>query len=149
MNVLNDKKIKNKLNTHCYELLKHLIDRGINFSINCNISRVSFEPPLPPKIRDQFPEFTSFILAGYSFDSLDLDDKNLYFEAGFGSEQIGSFVSVPLSAILQILLPNEEQKQDFCVFVNLFATKDEQEDSGVLSSMKALLSNPKNSRFRK
>ena len=99
---------------------------------------------------------TVFILAGYTFESLEMDEKNLYFEAGFGEENLGSFVTTPLESIVQILLPNDEDiRSDFCIYINLLATfieaKEgiEKEDDGVNSSMRALLSNPKNHKFKK
>ncbi|MDE7175839.1 MAG: hypothetical protein K2N75_07360 [Helicobacter sp.] len=154
--LLKDKKIKELLRKHCYEVLEYLIHKKVNFSIVCNVCRVKFEPELPDSIRGSFSDLTVFILAGYTFESLELDSKNLYFEAGFGEENLGSFVTTPLDSIVQILLPNDEDlRADFCVFVNLFATFAELEqtkngeEEGIHSSMKALLANPKNKRFKK
>ncbi|WP_297813678.1 hypothetical protein [uncultured Helicobacter sp.] len=154
--LLKDKKFREILKGHCYTILEHFIHRKINFSIVCNVRCVKFEPELPDSIRGSFSELTLFILAGYTFESLELDSKNLYFEAGFGEENLGSFVTAPLDSIVQILLPNDEDlRADFCVYINLYnafintepTKKDEEE--GINSSMKALLSNPKNKRFKK
>ncbi len=154
--ILHDRKFRGLQKTHCREILEYLIHKKVNFSIVCNVSCVKFEPELPSEIRGAFSELTVFILAGYTFESLELDEENLYFEAGFGEENLGSFVTAPLESIVQILLPNETDiRADFCVFINLLATyavgKNESEgnDDGVSSSMKALLSNPKNRRFKR
>ena len=155
-NLLYDKKFRGMQKTHCYEILKYLIQKKVNFSIVCNVSCVKFEPELPREIREAFSDLTVFILAGYTFESLEMDEKNLYFEAGFGEENLGSFVTTPLESIVQILLRNDEDiRSDFSIYINLLATfieaKEgiEKEDDGVNSSMRALLSNPKNHKFKK
>ncbi|TLD88692.1 hypothetical protein [Helicobacter sp. MIT 05-5294] len=154
--LLRDKKFRELLKGHSREILEYLIRKNINFSIVCNVNRVKFEPELPDSIRGTFSDLTVFILAGYTFESLELDSNNLYFEAGFGEENLGSFVTTPIDSIVQILLPNDEDlRADFCVYVNLFATFMEAEqnqngeEEGISSSMKALLANPKNKRFKK
>lgn len=153
--LLRDKKFQAIQEKHCYEILEYLIRKRINFSILCNVECVKFEPNLPQEIRNAFSDLTLFILAGYTFESLELDGKNLYFEAGFGEENVGSFVTAPLDGIVQILLPNHDGLQsDFCIYVNLFATfsrakSNQIEEEGVNSSMQALLANPKNKRFKK
>lgn len=154
--LLKDKKFQTMQSRHCYEILEHLIRKKINFSILCNVDCVKFEPSLPQEIRNAFGELTLFILAGYTFESLELDGENLYFEAGFGEENLGSFVTAPLNSIVQILLANHDSLQsDFCIYVNLFATfaklkpNSMEEDEGINSSMQALLANPKNKRFKK
>ncbi|MCI5968703.1 hypothetical protein [Helicobacter sp.] len=153
--LLKDKKFQAMKEKHCYEILEHLIRKKISFSILCNIECVKFEPSLPQEIRNAFSELTLFILAGYTFESLELDGKNLYFEAGFGEENVGSFVTSPLDSIVQILLPNHDGLQsDFCIYMNLFATfpkikPSQMEEEGINSSMQALLANPKNKKFKK
>ena len=149
--LIGDKKFNQLLKTHCYEILKHLITKKINFSVICKIDCVKFEPQLPKEISSTFGELTVFILAGYTFESLELDENNLYFEAGFGKENIGSFVSVPLDCIVQVVLSNDEIRSDFCVYINLLASfmKKDEENDGISSSMKALLSNPKNQKYKK
>lgn len=154
--LLKDRKFQELLKGHCSAVLEYLIHKKINFSIVCNVKRVKFEPELPESIRGSFSDLTVFILAGYTFESLEVDSKNLYFEAGFGEENLGSFVTTPLDSIVQILLPNiEDLHTDFCVYINLFATligteyDNNGEEEGINSSMKALLANPKNKRFKK
>ena len=154
--ILHDKKFMELNKMHCRKILEYLIHKKINFSIVCNVSCVKFEPELPSNIKAAFSELTVFILAGYTFESLEIDENNLYFEAGFGEENLGSFVTTPLESIVQILLPNETDiRADFCVFINLLATyivpqnENDFGDDGVNSSMKALLSNPKNRKFKK
>lgn len=154
--LLSDKRFLSLFKRHCYEIIKVLMDKRINFSIVCSVACVKFEPPLPNQIYDTFNDLTMFILAGYTFESLELEENNLYFEAGFGEDNLGSFVTVPLESIVQILLPDDENfRSDLCLYINLFGVLLEpknaknNEEEGINSSMKALLSNPKNSKFKK
>ncbi|WP_199770176.1 hypothetical protein [Helicobacter mesocricetorum] len=154
--LLSDKRFFSLLKRYCYEIIKVLMDKRMNFSIVCNVACVKFEPPLPSQIYDTFSDLTVFILAGYTFESLELEENNLYFEAGFGEDNLGSFVTVPLESIVQILLPDDENfRSDLCLYINLLGTLLEpknaksNEEEGINSSMKALLSNPENSKFKK
>ncbi len=72
-------------------------------------------------------------------------EDELIFEAGFGQENIGSFVSVPLSAILQIVI------EETPILINLSIPKEpeEKDNGGVEKSMEALLSNPENQKLFK
>ncbi len=82
----------NKLQSaQCAEILKFLQKNGIYFSVICELKHVSFEPMLPSHIMNSFQPISFFILAGYAFDSLLLGQRGLSFEAGFGSENIGSW----------------------------------------------------------
>ena len=82
-------------------------------------------------------------LSGYTYESAMLDSKKLVFEAGFGRDSIGSLVSVPLSAILQIII------DDTPIFINLSLEEEEieQEQVKVQRSMEAFLSNPENQKL--
>ncbi len=162
--LLKDRKFQTMRTKHCQEILDYLMRKKINFSILCNLKCVKFDPLLPESISNSFSDLTVFILAGYTFESLELSMGNLYFEAGFGEDNTGSFVTVPLECIVQILLPNtdhlvEKLSSDFVLYVNLlamFAHNQEilpkatkKEKDGINNSLRALLSNPKNKRFKK
>ena len=131
------------MRVHVHEVLETLFQNGVNFSLLTNVRVVSFEPDLPEEITANFKPITMFVLAGYTFESASIDDKLLQFEAGFGVENIGSLVTVPLSSILQIVV------EDTPVFINLsIPTKKDlahyPKSGGVKKSMEALLSNPEN-----
>ena len=137
------------MRNHIQELLIFLFEQQQNFGILCKIEHLSFDPELPKHISDEFRPMTLFFLAGYTFESARIDDDTLIFEAGFGSENIGSFVHVPLLSIMQIIIDETP------VFVNLSTPKSEESnhqpahDEGVKNSMAALLSNPENTKFIK
>ena len=74
----------------------------------------------------------------------------LIFEAGFGSENFGSLVSVPLISIMQVIIDETP------VLINLATPKEEvtqteskTDENGVENSMASFLSNPENSKFIK
>ena len=74
----------------------------------------------------------------------------MVFEAGFGSDNFGSVVSVPLLSVIQIIIDETP------ILINL-ATHQEKtlkeeikiDENGVENSMASFLSNPENSKFIK
>lgn len=135
---------------HIEELIIHFFQTEQNFGILCKIDEISFDPPLPESITKEFRAMTLFFLAGYTFETAHIDGDTLIFEAGFGVENIGSFVTVPLLSILQIIIDETP------IFVNVATSKKENKETktqnsqdGIKNSMEALLSNPENSRFKK
>ena len=131
-------------------LIIHFFQREQNFGILCKVDDVSFQPALPQEIQDSFRDMTLFFLAGYTFETAKIEDNYLVFEAGFGSENIGSVVSVPLLSIVQIIADETP------VLINLSTYKEEIEpqkkvvdEKGVDNSMSSFLSNPENAKFLK
>lgn len=133
------------MRVHVRETLTLLFKEGVHFSLLANIAEVEFDPPLPEHITHNFKPITMFVLAGYTFESARVMEDELIFEAGFGQENIGSFVSVPLSAILQIVI------EETPILINLSIPKEpeEKDNGGVEKSMEALLSNPENQKLFK
>ncbi len=150
--ILSDKEFRKMMQKHAAEIMSFLFDKNCHFSVFANIEKISFNPPLPSHITEQFQQGILFVLAGYTYESARVDDKNLYFEAGFGSENIGSFVTVPISSIIQILV--EENP----IFVNLAYINDEEDEEeekiskneeGIKKSMEIFASNPENEKLLK
>ncbi|WP_347402102.1 hypothetical protein [Sulfurimonas marina] len=133
------------------ELIVLFFEKEQNFGILCKIEDVSFNPPLPEEISAEFRPLTLFFLAGYTFESARIEENYLMFEAGFGSENFGSVVSVPLLSILQIIIDETP------VFINLAietektqeVKTEEVDEEGLENSMATFLSNPENSKFIK
>jgi len=133
------------------ELIVLLFEKEQNFGILCKIEDVSFHPELPDDMYADFRPLTLFFLAGYTFETAHIEDGMLIFEAGFGSENFGSVVSVPLLSILQIIVDETP------VFINVAVEKEPQEvplvkevdKKGVKNSMASFLSNPENAKFIK
>jgi hypothetical protein len=137
------------METHIRDMLIFLFENDQNFGILCKIDQLDFDPPLPAHISEEFRSMTLFFLAGYTFESAQIDNDILIFEAGFGQENIGSFVSVPLLAIVQVII------DDTPAFVNLalpqerHPSQEAEKSEGVVNSMNAFLSNPENQKFMK
>lgn len=132
------------MKSHALDVLQYLLDEEIHFSLICNIDRVGFEPPLPQEIASSLKQFSVFVLAGYTFESAYIDEENLYFEAGFGPDNIESNVTVPVNAVLNIVVDEN------MIYINpTSAIKELDEDDGVEHSLSLLLSNPKNKHFVK
>jgi len=135
---------------HILEVIEYMFNSNQEFSVACEISEVHFEPFLPKNIHHSLPEITLFMLANYSFESASLDNNYLSFEAGFGPENIGSLVQVPIGAIKQVFVG------EYPVFINVSPSskieenieerfENEDEDN----SMNALLNNPENAKLLK
>ena len=78
-----------------------------------------------------------FVLAGYTFESIELDKFKMTFHAGFGPNDFATFVSVDLGAITQIQVEND------IIFVN-FSFYQGGEKKSAQNSMNIFLNNPKN-----
>ena len=149
-NVIEDSDFATLMQKNAQDLIIHFFEKEQNFGILCKIEEVFFEPELPESINAEFRPLTLFFLAGYTFETARIEDNMLIFEAGFGTDNIGSIVSVPLLSIMQIIIDETP------VFINLATFKElsnevenEVDDSGVENSMASFLSNPENSKFLK
>jgi len=148
-NVIQDSDFASLMQKNIQELIVHFFEKEQNFGILCSIENVSFEPSLPESINSEFRPLTLFFLAGYTFETARITDDMLVFEAGFGADNFGSLVSVPLLSIMQIIIDETP------VFINLTSRKIQKpvetkaDGSGVKNSMASFLSNPENSKFVK
>ena len=130
------------LKNHAIDIIYYLFEKDQEFGILTDIKNVEFNPPLPAHIHSKLPEFTLFLLMNYTFESAKLEEGYLTFEAGFGEENFGSVVKVPIESILQIIVDETP------IFVNLTASVQAPKNKPK-SSMEALLSNPENQKFLK
>jgi len=148
-NIIQDKNFGQLMKKNIQELIILFFQKEQNFGILCKIEEITFTPALPEDINSEFRPLTLFFLAGYTFETARIEDENLIFEAGFGSDNIGSVVSVPLLSIIQIIIDETP------VLINLAIDNKEEteelkvDESGVKNSMASFLSNPENSKFLK
>jgi len=145
--MLSNERFCDIMGDHIEDLLEYLLFENINFSILTNVSEVDFRPELPSDIRESFKPITMFVLAGYTLESASLNDNFLSFEAGFGADNYGSMVSIPVLSILQIIVEDTPIFINLCISINRKKTK--KEIDGVKKSMEALLSNPENKKLLK
>jgi len=148
-NIIQDKDFAIVMQKNIQNLIIHFFEKEQNFGILCKIETVSFNPVLPKEIESNFREMTLFFLAGYTFETAYIENGYLMFEAGFGSDNFGSLVSVPLYSIIQVIVDETP------VLINLATASVEKEElkkedtAGVENSMASFLSNPENSKFLK
>jgi len=143
-NIVEDIGYRNMLEGQIFEVIEYLINKNEEFSITANINGVDFEPAMPESISKNFPHFTLFTLSNYTYESIILTEKTITFEAGFGNENFGSHVTIPLYAIFQIVI------EESILFLNPTATvekyfeEEEVDESQVSRSMNAFTMNKKN-----
>jgi len=101
---------------HAKEILMLLLERDDSFSILAHLPSINFNPELPDHIKEQFTEIIHFAIANYTLQSAHISDENFIFEAGFGQENIGSVVTVPIENIVQI------SQEEVPLFINTAAT---------------------------
>jgi len=147
---LETQEFKAIMKEHILKTIKYMFSSNQEFSVACEISEIHFEPLLPHEIYESLPEVTLFMLANYSFESASLEDNYLSFEAGFGPENIGALVQIPISAIRQIFVG------EYPILINVSpSSKTEEvpdeniEDENEDNSMNALLNNPENAKLLK
>jgi len=151
-NVIEEKGFAQIMKRSIQDVIIHFFEKEQNFGILCKIDEVEFHPTLPESINTEFRPLTLFFLAGYTFDTARIEDDCLIFEAGFGNDNFGSVVTVPLLSVMQIIIDETP------VFINLSVYKEKKvseekvvvkDDTGVQNSMASFLNNPENSKFIK
>jgi len=130
---------------HIYATVEYMFDKNQEFSVACETSNVNFEPNLPTELRESLPEVTLFMLANYSFETANIDTDYISFEAGFGAENFGALVHIPLLAVKQLFV------DEYPILINVASMNEsiEEEKAEVIDSMAALLNNPENAKLLK
>jgi hypothetical protein len=128
---------------HIFNTIEFLFEANQEFGVACEVELVDFNPVLPEDIQKTLPVVTLFMLANYSFETASLDEEYLQFEAGFGNENFGSFVQIPLLAIKQMYV------EEYPILINITSPQKDNEDEEVIDSMSALLNNPENAKLLK
>jgi len=139
------KEFRELMQNHILQTIEYMFDKNEEFGIACEIKNVKFTPELPTEIEESLPEVTLFMLANYSFESASLDNEYLSFEAGFGNENFGALVQVPLLGIKQLIIG------EYPILMNIasYIEEDEEEQLTEVDSMSALLNNPENAKLLK
>jgi len=144
LEVFHSNKYKYIVQEYLSSTIGFLLENGVEFAVAAEVRHILFEPELPSYIIDKFGDVALFALGGYSFETAHIEDNHLIFEAGFGEENFGSRVSIPLLAIKQTFV------DDYPIAINItepIRHKATQSDTN--RSMQALLNNPKNKKLLK
>lgn len=147
--VIKNKEFTQMMQRHIQELIIYFFQKEQNFGILCKIEDALFEPSLPEEIVSEFRPLTLFFLAGYTFETAHIQDNNLIFEAGFGTENFGSLVHVPLVSIMQIIVDETPVMINLAIYQAEDKPTKVSDAKGEKNSMASFLSNPENSKFVK
>lgn len=140
-NIIEDEEYKNLIENQIKETVFFLLEKNQEFSITANIEPVTFTPELPSVIRNQMHKFSLFTLSNYTYTTVQIDDDYMSFEAGFGNENFGSVVKIPLHAIFQIVV------DESILYINSVATVEKFNKNLKKNSFNIFKSNPNNKKF--
>ena len=145
INLFQTPEYKTIVQSHIFQTIEYLFQKNQEFAVACEVASITFNPELPKEIYETFDETVLFILSGYTYDSASIDKDFFSFEAGFGSDNFGSTITVPLLAIKQLFVGENP------IIFNLakYEKKREKEVTSTKSSMEALLNNPENKKLLK
>ena len=145
INLFQTLEYKKIIQTHIFQTIEYIFSKNQEFSIACEVAHITFSPELPKDIKASFDEKVLFILSGYTFESATIDEEYFSFEAGFGSDNFGATVTVPLLAIKQLFVG------DHPIVFNLanYEIEKDKKSTSSKSSMEALLNNPENKKLLK
>ena len=127
---------------HLFNTIAYLLESGQEFAVAAEVEYLESDPELPRHITKGFGDVALFVLQGYTFETASLDEEHLYFEAGFGEENLGAHVILPLLSIKQIFIG------EYPVAINIVSPAPYAEGPVAANrSMEALLSNPENQKL--
>lgn len=134
------------MQTHILSTIEHMFNNNQEFGIACETDKVNFQPDLPTELKESLPEVTIFMLANYSFETASVDAHYISFEAGFGPDNFGALVHIPLLAIKQLFV------EEYPILINVATLIKEEEiveeeKTETIDSMAALLNNPENAKL--
>jgi hypothetical protein len=139
--IIENNEYKELVEQQIKETILFLLDKKQEFSITANLEPISFTPELPKVIKDQMHKFSLFILSNYTYTTVLVDDEYLSFEAGFGNENFGSVVKIPLHAVFQIVV------DESILYINSVATVDKFNKNLKKNSFNVFKNNPNNKKF--
>ena len=139
--IIEDNGYKSLVEKQIKENILFLLEKNQEFSITANIEPISFTPELPKVIKDQMHKFSLFILSNYTYTTVQVDDNYISFEAGFGNENFGSVVKIPLYAIFQIII------DESILYINSVATVEKFNKDLKKNSFNIFKNNPNNKKF--
>ena len=141
--IFHTQQYKTLIKSHILQSIEYLFSQNQEFALACDIAHVTFTPELPSEIQNSFEETVLFVLSGYTFESASIDKKYFSFEAGFGENNFGSTVTVPLLAIQQIFVGDNPLLFNW----GKYEGEEKEKSTSTHSSMEALLNNPENKKL--
>lgn len=142
INLFQTPEYRKLIQEHIENTIGYLFNKNQEFALACEVQYIEFDPPLPEEIAQNFNETILFVLSGYTYESAKMEGEFFSFEAGFGKENFGSLVTIPLLAVKQVFVG------DHPILFNL-ANPLPQQKRSEKNSMEALLNNPENLKLLK
>lgn len=139
--IIENPSYKELIEKQIQDIIVFLLDNNQEFSITANITPITFNPALPEEIKSQLHKFSLFVLSNYTYTTIEINEEFLSFEAGFGNENFGSVVKIPLHAIFQIIV------DDSILYLNSIATVEKFNKNLEKNSFNIFKNNPNNKRF--
>jgi len=139
--IIEDIEYKKLVEMQIKETIIFLLNKNQEFSITANIESATFTPELPDSIKKQMNKFSLFILSNYTYSTVQVNDNYLSFEAGFGSENFGSVVKIPLHSVFQIVV------DESILYINSVATVEKFNKDLKKNSFNVFKNNPNNKKF--
>ena len=139
--IIENEEYKDLVESQIKENILFLLEKNQEFSITANIEPITFTPELPKVIKDQMHKFSLFILSNYTYTTIQINDEYMTFEAGFGNENFGSVVKIPLYAIFQIVI------DESILYINSVATVEKFNKDLKKNSFNIFKNNPNNKKF--
>ncbi|MCT7597816.1 hypothetical protein [Aliarcobacter butzleri] len=139
--IIENPNYKELIEKQIQDIIVFLLDNNQEFSITANVTPISFNPALPEEIKSQLHKFSLFVLSNYTYTTIEINEEFLSFEAGFGNENFGSVVKIPLHAIFQIIV------DDSILYLNSIATVEKFNRNLEKNSFDIFKNNPNNKRF--
>ncbi|NPA29500.1 MAG: hypothetical protein GXO33_04875 [Epsilonproteobacteria bacterium] len=149
IDMIKEPRFQEMMEVHIKEVFDYLLAYDQPFGLLCNLEYVTFDPPLPEEIAQGLREVTLFMIAGYTLESFEYDGHTLSFEAGFGPQNFGSVVAMPILAVLQLTV------EETPILLNMARpfppdyTTNREKESGIKNSLESFLNNPENRKFLK
>lgn len=104
---LDTQEFKEIMNDNIRSVIKYLNENSERFQLVVNSSIITFNPELPEHIKSEVVqgEGVNLILdiVNYAKQSFKITDNSVSFETGFGSDNVGSVVTIPFQAIFNII----------------------------------------------
>lgn len=125
------------------EIIEFLLRNNQEFAVTANVKGISFEPQLPSSILDKLSMFSLFVLSNYTYSTIEINENYLTFEAGFGKENFGASVKIPLLAVFQVII------DESILYINSVATSENfvQKEELIKKSLDVFKNNPKNKKL--
>ena len=139
--IIENNEYKSLVEKQIKENILFLLQKNQEFSITANIEPITFTPELPKVIKDQMHKFSLFILSNYTYTTVQVDNEYISFEAGFGNENFGSVVKIPLHAVFQIIV------DESILYINSLATVEKFNKDLKKNSFDVFKNNPNNKKF--